>query len=84
LELALNQLHLTEHGFIRGGQRDIYPRWLHQSTAEVFILSKINQTKDKKIMQYGTLTKILLPDIKAYVRDNEAIVTLVRRRRKVR
>jgi hypothetical protein len=83
LESVLGQLYLTEHGFKRGGQRNIYPQWLHFSTANEFIISLINQTVDKQIIEYRTLTKILLPNLKAYIRDHEAIVTLVKRRRKV-
>jgi hypothetical protein len=83
MDTTLDKLYLTDHGYIRGGQRDIYPKWLHFATANEYIVSKIIQTSDKQIKQYGTLTKILLPDLKAYVRDHEAIVTLVKRRRKV-
>jgi hypothetical protein len=84
LESALGQLRLTQHGFERGSKRNIYPGWLHFSTAELFVLQKLNQTQERQIIEYPNgLVKILLPDLKAYVRDHEAIVTLVKRRRKV-
>jgi hypothetical protein len=73
-------VYLTYHAFFRGIQRDIFPKWLHKSTAELFILSKINQTLNKQKFEYGTLQKILLPDLKIYVRDNKAIVTMIKRK----
>jgi hypothetical protein len=83
LETTLGNLYLTEHGYKRGALRNVYPGWLHFSTANEFIVTLVNQTKNKQIKQYGTLTKVILPTLKVYVRDSEAIVTLVKRRRRV-
>jgi len=83
LEAVLNNLQLTKHGFERGITREIYPGWLHFSTAEEFVVQVINRTENKQVKEYGTLTKIILPTFKAYVRNGNAIVTLVRRRRKI-
>jgi hypothetical protein len=77
-------LYLTTHAYIRSKQRGIIPEWLHKQTANDFILGLINQTSNEQIIKYNNgLMKILLPGFKAYVRDHEAIVTLVKRRRKV-
>lgn len=75
-------MYLTQHAYIRSKQRGIIPQWLHKKTANDFILGLINKTNNKQITQYGTLTKIVLPEFKAYVRDCKAIVTLVKRRRR--
>ena len=78
------KIYLTQHAYIRSKQRGIIPEWLHKNTANDFILGLINQIENRQIINYNdNLIKITLPDFKVYVRDREAIVTLVKRRRKV-
>jgi hypothetical protein len=74
-------LYLTNHAYIRSKERGIIPEWLHKQTANDFILGLINQTNTKQIIKYGDqLTKIVVPQFKAYIRE-DAIVTLVSRRK---
>ena len=77
----LSQLNLTWHSYKRAKQRGIIPNWVHKSLADSFLIAKINQTQNKIIIEYGSLKKVILPDLKAYIRDNTNIVTIVKRKR---
>lgn len=78
----LPKLNLTWHGYQRAKQRGIIPKWVHKPLADSFIVGKINQTKNKQIIDCGNLMKIVLPDMEAYIRNRRMIVTLVKRKRK--
>ena len=49
----------------------------------LFNVNLIEQTNNKEVIKCGDdLIKVILPTMKAYVRNGNAIVTLVRRRKK--